>query len=388
MPIDPASLIEEAPSSSSGMTRAAILPGRAPPHGGDEPDVHPEITPEDRERVRRIRAAARAASDDLRARFPFLARHQDAIGLGLLLGSAAVMVATAWAFAIGLSPAWATVPVIAFACSIAHEIEHDLIHKLYFPRRRAARGAMMALGWLMRPSTPNPWLRIRLHLKHHQLSGTPQDLEERMITNGERWGLGRLLMTADAFLAVVLRLSFARKPWSAVRLWLRATAAYFPMGFIYHALLATFVVAHGHLLVTGILGEARLPEPLVTVLPTVDFLAVVWILPNLLRTFCLHLVSSNVHYYGDVREGDVLRQTQVIDRAWFMPFQLFCFNFGATHVIHHFWVPETFYVRQLTAGRVRSALRENGVRWNDLGTFKRANRYSEVGGPAVTAPPG
>src|SRR3546814_3039345 len=45
----------------------------------------------------------------------------------------------------------------------------------------------------------------RLHLHHHKFSGTESDLEERAITNGERWGLRRLLMTGDHMLAVILR---------------------------------------------------------------------------------------------------------------------------------------------------------------------------------------
>ena len=50
-----------------------------------------------------------------------------------------------------LLPAWACIVVSAFFASIAHEVEHDLIHSLYFPRqsgdpraddgRRVARAA-------------------------------------------------------------------------------------------------------------------------------------------------------------------------------------------------------------------------------------------------------
>ncbi|HEY0262185.1 MAG TPA: hypothetical protein VGB95_04105, partial [Chitinophagales bacterium] len=73
--------------------------------------------------------------------------------------------------------------------------------------------------------------------------------------------------------------------------------------------------------------------------------------------------------------GNIMQQTQVLDRWYFIPFQIFCVNFGSTHAIHHFFVNETFYIRQLTATRAHKIMREQGVRFNDLGTFKRANRY-------------
>jgi hypothetical protein len=55
-----------------------------------------------------------------------------------------------------------------------------------------------------------------------------------------------------------------------------------------------------------------------------------------------------MHYYGDVELGNVIQQTQVLTPWWMMPFQLFCFNFGSTHAIHHFVVKEPFYIRQMT----------------------------------------
>jgi hypothetical protein len=97
--------------------------------------------------------------------------------------------------------------------------------------------------------------------------------------------------------------------------------------------------------------------------------------PNVLRSFCLHFVSSNMHYYGDVQDRNIMQQTQVWNRWWLLPFHLFCFNFGSTHAIHHFVVGEPFYIRQWTARRAHEVMREAGVRFNDFGTFRRANRY-------------
>ncbi|MDB4974982.1 MAG: Fatty acid desaturase [Myxococcaceae bacterium] len=343
----------------------------------EERELANAMSPEDLARVRRIRSGVRDLSRAFRARHPFLDRHQSEIGLLCLSASLALMIGAALSYGHGLIPAWLTVLVVAFACSIAHEVEHDLIHRMYYPRVAWLRNAMMAVGWLMRPSTVNPWIRTRLHLHHHRISGTPEDVEERSITNGEPWGIKRLLMTADGFLATALRLPLAR-PRLAYRLLKRATFAYGPLAWLYHLSLVAFLYLH----LQTWRGTATADMELL--LPAVDMVAVVWVLPNLLRTFCLHFVSSNIHYYGDVVAGDVLRQTQVVDRWFFLPLQLFCFNFGSTHAIHHFWVSEPFYLRQLTAAGAHEIMRANGVRFNDLATFSRANRY-RIAAPVARA---
>ena len=60
----------------------------------------------------------------------------------------------------------------------------------------------------------------------------------------------------------------------------------------------------------------------------------------------------------------------------FWPLQVFCWNFGATHVLHHFLVRQTFWRRTLIFKDVRQELIDNGVHCNDFGTFVRANRRS------------
>ncbi|MDB4988148.1 MAG: fatty acid desaturase [Myxococcaceae bacterium] len=335
----------------------------------EERELRAAMSPDDARRVRLIRDGIRTQSRAFRARHPWLDRYQSELGLLSLLASASLMVSAATAFGRGSLPAWLTVLTIAFACSIAHEVEHDLIHRMYYPRLPRLRDAMLALGWLMRPSTVNPWIRTRLHLNHHKISGTPEDLEERAITNGERWGLKRLLMTGDGFLSTTLRLPLD-KPRLAWKLFKRGTLAYGPMAWLYHLCFLTFLFLHFEQ------WQGAMTPDMEQLMPAADFVAVVWVLPNLLRTFCLHFISSNIHYYGDVQAGDVLRQTQVVDRWYFLPLQLFCFNFGSTHAIHHFWVSEPFYLRQLTARAAHQVMREHGVRFNDLATFARANRYA------------
>lgn len=332
--------------------------------GSDRKSV---LSSSDRQRIARINADVRRAGAELRDRLPLL-RHQNGLGVAALSLAACGMTASAWLYLISAVPAWVCIVVSAFFASIAHEVEHDLIHSLYFARQGGIRALMLVVGWLLRPGTVNPFLRKKMHLHHHKASGTEDDLEERAITNGEPYGLKRFLMMADGALAVLLRLDQAKGRRG--RLIAFAALGYFPLGWVNYGLLYTFLLSHGLRLLRIDIAPCG-PSVIL------DSVCVVWILPNVLRSFCLNFVSSSLHFYGDVQRGNVLQQTQVLD-AWFLaPLQLFCFNFGSTHAIHHFVASEPFYVRQLTASAGHRALRENGVRFNDFGTFLRDNRYAK-----------
>ena len=348
----------------------------------------PERT--DAQRTRVIRDRIRARSEELRARHPFLQAYQSRIGLGLLLGSLFAMAGVGGLYAAGVIPAWLCVPLVAMACSVAHEIEHDLIHNLYFPRRKKLQDAMFALVWAMRPDSVSPWVRRQLHLHHHKVSGTRGDLEEESISNGQSWGVARLLVVMDGALAMLLHLPRGdrQRAWAKAKL---TAKAYFPLGFVHYPLWWSFLGFHAvDLLAAGIGAPVAWPAWVQAAVPALDFLAVVWLAPNTLRSFCIKFVSSNMHYYGDVEKGNVMQQTQVLNRWWLAPLHLFCFNFGSTHAIHHFWVADPFYLRQLTAPVAHHVFRENGVRFNDFDTFRRANRYRPRGlrsGPSARAAP-
>ncbi len=331
---------------------------------------------------------------EIKKRYVWL-KHQNAIGF-LLFSLSILAILAGW----GL---WAnnsannngnnnvlTIGVIAWAAffmSILHEIEHDLIHRLYFKNDTWAHKIVhnfMLLGvWLMRPLTANPWLRREVHIHHHQHSGTSTDIEERGVMNGESWDLRRLLATPDIILSYLLRQprfsleqrelikSGAYSPTEAqmarrIKFWGMLPFP-IPLHLIWYSFLAINLLQ--------ILGF-NLPENLV-------FYTTIWakpliiclIAPNILRQFCLHFITSNIHYFGDVEDGNILQQTQVLTAWWALPFHVFCFNFGATHAIHHFVVMEPFYIRQLSAAQSYQIMRENGVRFNDFGTFFRANRY-------------
>lgn len=342
----------------------------------------------DAEKTAEIKRVIRQAGEDLRRRHPWL-KHQDAIGAAIMIGSLAGMIGSGTAYYHGLIPWWLCIPLVALFASFIHELEHDLIHGLYFRKVPWANRLMLLVGWIARPSTVSPFVRRKVHLHHHKHSGTETDLEERGITNGTPWGLRRLLMTGDNMLAVLLRpvetfrmvraYIAAQKPKDKAefkRMAWEQRLAYFPIGNLY------YLVWHGYVgfyLLYGaswLIGKPlALSESQQATLAFFDFLAVVWMFPCFLRTFCLHFVSSNMHYYGDVEDGNILQQTQVLNPWWLWPFQLFCFNFGSTHAIHHFVVNEPFYIRQWTAPAAHRVMREMGVRFNDFGTFRRANRY-------------
>lgn len=349
------------------------------------------------QRSKQVQQEILAIGDAYRARHPWIAAHTDAIGMTVFVVSGAAIVATAFAYGHGLLPAWATVVIVAFFMSLLHELEHDLIHYMYFRKNPFLHNLMMAGVYLFRPSTINPWVRRKLHLHHHKFSGTESDLEERGITNGEPWGLRRLLMTGDNMLAVYLRpLTTHRMVDAFVRAQKNATPAemrslrianvlgYSPLGNLY------YIAWHGIVLWWAVsFAAAAAGYPIAPdagwqqVIDVTEFLAVVLMLPSVLRTFCLHFISSNMHYYGDVEPGNIIQQTQVWTRWWLAPLQVFCFNFGGTHAIHHFVVRDPFYLRQLTAREVYPVLRRAGVRFNDFGTFLRANRQHPVPRQAV-----
>ena len=339
------------------------------------------VSNSDREKIQYVRDEVTRAGEMLRARHAWL-RHQDAIGALILAFAIVGMLACAWLYAIGSLPAWACIVLVAFFASLTHELEHDLIHYMYFRKKPWAHHPMFALAWLARPSTMNPWKRRELHFNHHKHSGTEVDIEERAITNGERWGPARLVMTFDNIQSVLIRALRATDAAQRRRILRRGFLAYFPLGWLHWGLWYVFLGAHTALFALRYFGgdpDAVTPGWLAVV----DFLVVVWVAPNVLRTFSLHFISSNMHYYGDIEDDNPLQQCQVLNAWWLLPLQLFCCNFGSTHAIHHFVVKEPFYIRQWTAAVGHRALRAVGVRFNDFGTFGRANRYRETSEPAT-----
>ncbi|MFG1792986.1 fatty acid desaturase [Nocardia sp. NPDC049149] len=334
----------------------------------------------DADRIALIREQIAGVGDRWRVTHPWLARHQNGIGLAIFVGSIVGVLGDAALYRIGVLPWWATILATGFWLSLLHEIEHDLIHSMYFRGNKWMHNTMMLGVWLFRPSTINPWVRRRLHLHHHEMSGTASDLEERGITNGLRWGGHRLLSLLDSILGYAARpfrmrrlvneyvAQAARDPEDARRLAMTTPLAYFPLSGLHYGLWYLTIGVHLYEFFGGSIA-------FVGAYAALNFFAVTLLAPNMIRTFCLHFVSSNMHYYGDVEAHNVLQQTQVWTAKWLWPVHALCFNFGGTHAIHHFLVRDPFYVREAIRAECQVILREHGVRFNDFGTFRRANRF-------------
>jgi fatty acid desaturase len=311
--------------------------------------------------TRLVRAAIREADARMVEQHPWLGRD-DAVAMGFfttaVLGTG--LIAAAWI--LGSIPTWLAICGIALTVSILHEMEHDLIHDLYLGHP-VLRAGVLGTIWLAKSSL-DPWTRGHMHRWHHIVSGQEEDIEERLIGLGMPWGPLRALITLFQPISIVLRPRLGRAVRARVaeggrRPDPRAHSA--PMALVLgNAVLFLFPPVA---LVAWILGAAWAGPALV-----------LWVLPNTLRHTSIVFLSSNSHYVG-IQRGDVVQQNQVLDHPLFWPLQFFCWNFGATHVLHHFWVRQPFWRRTLVFREVRPVLLENGVRANDFGSFVRANQY-------------
>jgi fatty acid desaturase len=311
--------------------------------------------------------ALRQADLQLEKRFPIL-KHQDAIGFSIFAFSATGMVLNAVLYFKGILPGWATLVMNAILASLLHELEHDLIHRQYFKGSAAIQNFMEGVIWALNGNTVNPWYRKKLHLLHHKESGQSIDIEERLLGNGMPWGLRRLLITVDNTFVpfLILKRLFKEIPQFESKEFFRSRL---PVGFVYTATWLSFVV----LGISMLSGHTDAYQS--TYGHMVTFLMVTMMGPNMLRQSSLAFISSNCHYYG-IERMNLSQQGQVLNHWIFAPLHLFCFNFGSTHIIHHFYVAQAFYRRQLFAKEAHRILREAGVRFNDLQSLAYANAWT------------
>eukprot|EP01090_Pellita_catalonica_P018534 TRINITY_DN6027_c0_g1_i3.p1 TRINITY_DN6027_c0_g1~~TRINITY_DN6027_c0_g1_i3.p1 ORF type:complete len:246 (+),score=41.05 TRINITY_DN6027_c0_g1_i3:94-738(+) len=109
--------------------------------------------------------------------------------------------------------------------------------------------------------------------------------------------------------------------------------------------------------------------------PLTDFM-VILAFPLFLRQSCLVAISTACHYYGDIPAHKVFFQTQILSHWTLYPLQAFCWNFGATHIIHHYNPAQPFFLRPFIQEEVHKIMLEQGVRKNDWGILRRANRWN------------
>ncbi|MDT0595515.1 fatty acid desaturase [Glaciecola petra] len=323
-----------------------------------------------KEAIKTIVKAIKSEEALLRKKYPILA-HQNTLGMVIMMVALAGMISTGVLYYLAIIPAWVCIIVAAVFASISHELEHDLIHKQYFSKKPLIHNFMMLTVWLMRPNTINPWYRRKIHLHHHAVSGTEQDLEERLVGNGIKNPLKRMLVIMDGLIGLIVfrkRYNKEIKGFSFGRVFHAA----FPISTAYFVILYCVIVYHVTALFLPV--ASYMPAWGLATMNVFEFMMVVLIIPNIVRSTSLNFITSSMHYYGGV--NNVFQQTHVLTSRWFLPFQLFCFNFGKTHTIHHFVPNQPFYLRQFISAKINEVMRKQGVRFNDFKSIKNANLYT------------
>lgn len=317
--------------------------------------------------IANIRKGIQEEDQRLRKAYPIL-RYQTAIGASFWLGSILSLIANGWLYSQGWIPWYLALPLAALPLSVFHEIEHDLIHKQYFPGNKWMQDFFLATIWILKCAQEmSPFVRRDLHLYHHEQSGKVDDIEERLIGLGIQSTPFRI---ANAFFpphALVIIYApgwgleattkwrlFPGKHWYSKENWM----SYFDAVFINTPMILAFLTYLG-------VDWARL-------------LFVCWAAPNVLRHASLAFMSSYSHYDLSKEEdtaGGLFLQNQILNHWLTLPFQLFCCNFGAEHILHHFVISQPFYLRHLSRKKAWSIMIENGIPNNDLGVIWRANQH-------------
>ena len=309
-----------------------------------------------------IRKLILAEESLLCTRYPLL-RYKNFWAMSVFILSTSAIFACAIAYYSGVISAVFCVPVIAVFLSFLHELEHDLIHKLYFRNRKTLRFLMMSTVWVLRGNIISPWYRQKIHLRHHAVSGQCADIEERLIGNGMKFGIPRILAMSDGMLSVLTR---PRELGSIDGYSFRKIfLASFPVTLGFYGLLMLVIMGFSARTL-GIKGWDS---------QYLQLIFIVYLLPNLIRQASLNILSSTMHYFGDVEES--MQEVQILDNWCFLPLQLFCCFFGKSHAVHHFVVPQPFYLRIWIAFRINEVLALNGVRRGDWRSLFRQNSFQQ-----------
>ncbi len=325
-----------------------------------------------KKQVTAIRNTIKNEEIRLRKEYPWL-KHQNAISLVFFLGSVVSMIAIAYLYLQRILHWSLAVPLLAIPGSILHELEHDIIHNLYFKSKKWVQHLMFCVIWAVKLSIP-PWVRKVLHLRHHIYSGQKEDAEERLIGTGLPFFYMRWLIQMDTFLTVLLLKDVEHDNKDVIKkekLILVSSPTVIPFSVTLHLFWNYLRLLNGW---TFTAYDPALYLPL-SMWPYVRDVAILMVLPNMLRQCCLNMIASYCHYYGDIPENSVFYQNQILDHWLLWPIQLFCFNFGATHIIHHYIPNQPFYLRQMLAQKTLEVMVQNGVRKNDLAVIFRDNRY-------------
>jgi hypothetical protein len=213
------------------------------------------------------------------------------------------------------------------------------------------------------------------------VSGQINDFEERVVGLGLPFGLKRLAITVHPF-AQVLQLETIEDdvditPDNGGANSLLTGLIYYVVShvFILHSIVE--LLSFHQIYTIAEVASLGLVQP--SLLKAIGELSrvlfLVWAAPNMVRNMCLLLMTTSCHYYGDIPKNHLYYQNQILQHPLLWPFQIFCFNFAATHIIHHYVPNQPFYIRQMIADPVHKEMINNGVRKNDFGVIFRSNSY-------------
>ncbi|CAF1112479.1 unnamed protein product [Adineta steineri] len=322
---------------------------------------------------REICRAIKENNIELRRKYPFLF-HQDCIG-GMIFGGSILLISLfIYLYLSNYISAISTTILIGIAISFLHELEHDIIHNLCFKQQRWIQNFMFVFMWIAKLHV-SPWFRRQEHLKHHLLSGQTNDVEERLIGLGLKPNRKRMAVSMHPYGSVLVGDDVARDAQHFNLHGLLTTTA--PAALVFLFITRLFIAYNLLFMIYSYFNY-----DIVTIFgfhtfyPIIRTLAVCLTLPNLIRQSSLILMSNCCHYYGDIPLNNVYYQNQILDSWYVFPFQLFCFNFGATHIVHHYVPSQPFYIRHFTARAIKDMMINLGVRHNDFGILWRSNRYS------------
>ena len=312
-------------------------------------------------KINAIRKSIYLEDKRVREKYSWL-KYQNELGLAFFLGSLAGIIITSYFYWVDLLAWYWTMVLVAFFVSILHELEHDIIHELYFKDHPWTHHVAFALIWIAKVGS-NPWWRKHFHLKHHRYSGQIQDVEERLIGLGVPLGLKRLLLTLSNLATPLVIFDVARDSRGSPP----------ELDICYGYFLNLPVMLPAHILFASIFFPSYFEPQVYSILWKLNMIL---FFPNVLRQGALQFISTGCHYYGDIPAKNVFFQNQVLNHWILYPLQAFCFNFGATHIIHHYVTRQPFYLRQMAAFGIYPDMLAQGVRFNDLSIWSRCHRYN------------
>jgi len=270
--------------------------------------------------------AIKRAEADLRLNYPIL-NNQDAIGFFIFIGSL-IVIALHWIYYFKYSETLTYLHIaliivgVGYFTSFLHELEHDLIHNLYFKNYPIIQDIMFFFIWIAKLHG-NPWYRREMHLKHHIVSGQIDDAEERLIGLGLPFGLLRLAVSTHPFGALIITKEVSKDAkWLDIQ---RMNLSSAPVAFSFFGLNKLFILYGIFMLIFGNDYSIYLPIKHWYWIKGVNILIC---LPNIMRHACIAIMSNCSHYYGDIPEKSVFYQNQILDHWILFPFQFFCVNFG------------------------------------------------------------